>query len=632
MSSRQSSTKNKRAQRTPFAVQAILWLMTACVVGCSNLLMAASAGTFEGDSDGLIVRISGARWMPINEYSPEGHIEGDKRARVLAINYEVEAARDEWLPKTGYALSQALSLLDAQGQVPADLMSGGSWSGTRGRQWWSGLDPRSKKATFSFEILHPKAPPGANGETEEDLDLKAVPLPHSSNAPLALDRSTRSARGTEVVLRSIERITNDKSPQKGETLALTVALTPPAQVPDMSSSASIPGGEARDDSGTDLTKERPVGGTFDYQGRKLVSVFRLPVEPSTTAKTLNVRLRLREVAPSQKQEKWFHRINIDFDPSALPWTPEVAPAETLATASGPTTEVILQSLTSETSPQTLRAAVRLNHSQPGKKQLGATWNLLNWSIRTGKGQEAQQDNPSGFAWRTFFWKPDGSPLQIGEEARILTLSNPAGGTVPQSVSLQLQLQAVRKTRHVFDFRKIPFPTKAGEMTVAKQIQRTSEGDQIILWKVGRFDTRHPVPANAPYGASGNPFNWAGLVLVWEFRPAGVDADDPSLTDLHVRFHDLATTDDKGRVVKATRLGDTSFSSHDGDVWREYKELPDGTREGFGATQRRWFSLYRDLPEAGAKSLNVTLQVEATTPLAPPETVAFQDIPVSTPAQ
>jgi hypothetical protein len=153
-----------------------------------------------------------------------------------------------------------------------------------------------------------------------------------------------------------------------------------------------------------------------------------------------------------------------------------------------------------------------------------------------------------------------------------------------------------------------------------------------LWKVGRFDTRHPIPVNAPYGASGKPLNWAGLVLVWEFRPAGVNADDPSLTDLQVRFRDLATTDDKGRVVKATRLADTSFASHDGDVWREYKELPDGTREGFGATQRRWFSLYRDLPEADAKSLNVKLQVDASTPLAPPETVSFHNVPVAAPAQ
>jgi hypothetical protein len=170
------------------------------------------------------------------------------------------------------------------------------------------------------------------------------------------------------------------------------------------------------------------------------------------------------------------------------------------------------------------------------------------------------------------------------------------------------------------------------MTVVKQIERTSAGDQIILWKVGRFDRAYPIPASAPYGASGKALNWAGLVLVWEFRPAGVDADDPSLTDLQVRFRDVAATDDKGRVVQATRLGDTSFASHDGDVWREYKELPDGTREGFATTQRRWFSLYRDLPDANAKSLNVKLQVEASTPLAPPETVTFQNIPVAASTQ
>jgi hypothetical protein len=613
-------------------VQTILWLLTACLACCSNALLAAPAGSFEGDSGGLIVRVTGARWIPISEYSPESSIEGDKRARVLAINYEVEAARDEWLPNTGYALSQALSLLDAQGQVPANLMSGGSWSGTKGRQWWSGLDPRSKKATFSFEILHPKAPPGANGETEEDLDFKAVALPDSPNTPLAVNRSVRSARGTEVVLRSIERVADEKSPQRNASLLLTLSFTPPAQVPDMSSSATIASGEARDESGVDLTQERTIGGTFNYQGRTLVSVFRLPASPSAASKTVNLRLRLREVAPSQKQEKWFHRINIDFNPSALPWTPELAPTQPLAVANGPTTEVTLESLTRGKSPQGLNAAIRLNFSNAERKQLGATWNLLSWNLRALNGQERREDNPSGSAWHSFFWKPDGSPLEIGEEGRILTLHRPTGGVLPSEVSLQLQLQAVRKARHVFDFRNIPFPVKAGEMTVVKQIQRTPEGDQIVLWKVGRFDTRHPIPVNAPYGASGKPLNWAGLVLVWEFRPAGVNADDPSLTDLQVRFRDLATTDDKGRVVKATRLADTSFASHDGDVWREYKELPDGTREGFGATQRRWFSLYRDLPEADAKSLNVKLQVDASTPLAPPETVSFHNVPVAAPAQ
>jgi hypothetical protein len=211
---------------------------------------------------------------------------------------------------------------------------------------------------------------------------------------------------------------------------------------------------------------------------------------------------------------------------------------------------------------------------------------------------------------------------------VLTLPNPAGNVVPNAVWLQLQVQAVRKVRHVFDFRKVPFPARAGEMTVVKQIQRTPAGDQIILWKVGRFDTRHAIPANAPFGAAGKPLNWAGVVLVWEFRPAGVDADDPALSDLQVRFRDMATTDDRGRALKGARLGDTSFGSHYGDVWRTYKELPDGSREGFGATQRRWFSLFRDLPEPGASSLDVTLQIEASTPLAPPETVTFENAPVS----
>jgi hypothetical protein len=312
----------------------MLCLLAACLGWRSSSLLAAAAGTFEGNSDGLIVRVTGARWIAISEYSPESSIEGDKRARVLAINYEVEAARDEWLPGTGYALSQALSLLDAQGEVPVGLMSGGSWSGTKGRQWWSGLDPRSEKATFSFEILHPKAPPGATGETEEDLDFKAIPLPDSSKAPLALNRSVRSARGTEVVLHSIERVAAGKSAHTNSSLALSLSLMPPAQVHDMSSTATILDGEARDDRGADLTQGRTLGGTFAYQGRTLATVFHLPVEPSADAKTLNVRLRLREVAPSQKQEKWFHHINIDFDPSALPWTPEIAPTRTCAARSG----------------------------------------------------------------------------------------------------------------------------------------------------------------------------------------------------------------------------------------------------------------------------------------------------------
>ncbi|HEX8236711.1 MAG TPA: hypothetical protein VF600_12205 [Abditibacteriaceae bacterium] len=630
--SSQGTTKRKAVQHKAVVVQAVLWLLVGCLVLHGNRLLATAPGAFEGDSDGLIVRISGARWIPISEYSPESNIEGDKRARVLAINYEVEAARDEWLPKTGYALSQAVSILDAQGQVPTGVTSGGSWSGTKGRQWWSGLDPRLKKATFNFEILHPNAPPGATGETEENLDFRTIPLPASPGSPLPINRAVRSTRGTEVVLRSIERVAPGKSPYKAESLALTVSFTPPAQVPDMSSSATIPGGAARDSSGGDLTQARTIGGTFDYQKRALTSVFYLPKAPSPGAKTLDLQMRLREIAPSQKQEKWFHRVKIEFDPSALPWTPEAAPPQPLAQAKGTVTQLTLQSLQSEEPSQWLRAAVRLNHLQAERKHLGATWNFLGWKVRAANGQETEQENPSGSSWRTFFWRPDGSPLQAGEEGRILTLANPAGSVTPRVVSLQVQVQAVRKARHVFDFRKIPFPAKAGEMTVVKQIQRTSAGDQIILWKVGRFDTRHPIPANAPFGASGKPLNWTGLVLVWEFRPAGVDADDPSLTDLQVHFRDLATTDDRGRAVKSARLGDTSFASHDGDVWRQYKELPDGTREGFGATQRRWFSLFRDLPDPGAKSLNVTLQVEASTPLAPPETVTFDNVPVTDPVR
>jgi hypothetical protein len=334
--------------------------------------VAAPAGTFEGDSDGLIVRISGARWIPINEYSPESSIEGDKRARVLSINYEVEAERDEWLPKTGYALSQALSIRDAQRQVPAGVTSGGSWSDTKGRQWWSGLDPRAKKAVLDFEFLHPNALPGATGETEEELDSKGLPLPDSLSKPLSVGRSLRSARGTEVVLRSLERFSASKSPQRIESLALTVSFTPPAHVPDMTSSAIIASGAARDGSGADLTQQRTIGGTFKFQGRTLVSVFHLPVAPSAAAKTLDLRLTLRENAPSQKQEKWFRHVNIDFDPSTLPWTPELAPGEPLAQAEGVVTELTLQSLSKADTPQQLRAAVRLNHLQTERGHPGAT--------------------------------------------------------------------------------------------------------------------------------------------------------------------------------------------------------------------------------------------------------------------
>lgn len=318
----------------------------------------------------------------------------------------------------------------------------------------------------------------------------------------------------------------------------------------------------------------------------------LPVAPDADAKQLVVGLNVAAKAPSQKQAQWFRRVSILFDGAKLPVAPPDAARAALA-------QVTDKGLTA-----TLEEVEDLRGTINARLWFEAATPRGQW--RVAKAQVTNSDGSESFIRRSdqlgddYFFNRNGE-MAAGKSGVQLSFSRPAG----QNFALQGEAQQFESSTKTFDFASIPLPDKAGEMVTPKMVKENADGSKLILWKVGRFDTLHQ-PILAPYSPNPKkPLDWAGLVLVWEYRPA------QKSKSIKVKFDDINFRDDTGALFRggARINGETvGFGGSDGDVWRA-TSAKDSSSLTFGDTQKTWYSLFKPLPSAGAKSLATTIKIE-----------------------
>ena len=534
-----------------------------------------TAAPLRATADRLSVEISDLRWAPLEQLSDNARSFGERYG--LGFNYRLQQG------------AQILKSSDSEfwvedaGGVRQSLSGSQRAQGESVKGYWAGLNPQ-RNYNLVWEVLDAKAPDIADGRTTETFDFEA-PLPAAGQSR-ALDLKRTTQRGATINLREVKRT--------DEGIELMFEWQPPAKAEDLVVNLRIEAGAALDDKGTKLGGKQGASLVYPYQREKNVvkQALKLKDAPAIDAKSIMFTLTTLQIAQSQRQPQWFHRVSVPFDGSKLPVSAPATQSAPIAVVQGKDATATLEAV------EDLRGTIRARLWFEGATPRGQ-WRVAAADVKADNGAEPfiHRSNQLG---DDYFFNRNGA-MAPGKSGVQLSFSRPQGATVEISGEAE-QFENSTKT---FEFAGIPFPAKPGEMVAPKLIKTNADGSKLILWKVGRFDTLHQ-PILGPYSPNPKkPIDWEGLVLVWEYRPADKDKE------VKAKFDDVEFRDDKGGKFPGgvTAKGDgMGFGSHDGDVWRTTTEK-DGSGLTFKQTQKTWISLFKPLPSAGATSLATTMKIE-----------------------
>ncbi len=562
----------------------------AATIVLSSALHAQTAEPLRADADGLTVEVSALRWMPLAQLSDSARSFGER----YGLGFEYRLRQGD---KIARLFDSEVWIEDANG-VRQSAGVGRQQQGELVKSYIAGLNPRGRYR-FVWEVPDEKAPDLADGQTEETFDFEAPLPPAAQSRALDLKRTTK--RGATITLREIKRAENG--------LELTFEWQGPQEIEDFNVNLKINAGQAHDDKNTELGGKRgSSNGLYQRTGRTVRQTLTLPGAPAADAQTLDFELTAGQIALSQKQPQWFHRVSVPFDAAQAPVAPPaelraplaVVPDVAAAAAGTAPTATISTATLEEVEDQngTLNARLWFEEATPRGQ-----WRVAKAQVTAQDGSEPfiRRSNELGFG---YFFNRNGETA-AGKSGVQLSFSRPAG----TAFELAGEAEQIENSTKTFDFTAIPFPAKPGEMVIPKMVKENADGSKLILWKVGRFDTLHQ-PILGPYSPNPKkPIDWEGLVLVWEYRPADKGKA------VKIDFDDINFRDDKGATFRggAPMKSDTEnflggFGGHYGDVWRTTSEK-DASGLTFGETQKTWYSLFKPLPSAGAKSLATTMQIE-----------------------
>jgi hypothetical protein len=504
-----------------------------------------------------------------------------------------------------------LKLYDAEGREL--LRSRGVENGIA---WWDGIDPRWRKVTVEFEVAKLGAPPGATGRFAQQLVFDKVPLPTTVGQPLEVNRTLETKHGGQIVLEKV--LLQKTTPDAPSLLYLVIRTVAPPDVPDLDMRLSLEPSGVSDDKGTNLTPRFfvfPRRAPQEYGAKR--EMIEVTEPPAFDARSVNVTMNVRELAPSLKQPQWFQHVRFDLDPSGLkPDTSAAEPPPALAVAATESVEVAVQKI--KTRPRPAGSAGiwhELEFWLTSKEPLTSG----QWTIEK---VEAQDDAGNKYFFDKFnvkplVWAPDGSVARRSSMGYRVTMPSVGGQGDPTKLSLRVEVRPLRVIRHEIEYSQVPIPP-VGQILPVRLAKSTESGAKLILWKLGHFTPEHPVPTGTKYVwpemASALLPWWSGVAAVFEYRPAPGD-------DVQGTLQTIEATDNNGTNINFGRplRGPQGATSYLGSTWKDALKLED-TPPG------QWFTVYWT-PAVASKNINLRMLVAQDIAGGENESVSLADVPL-----
>ena len=488
-------------------------------------------------SGGVTVRVLDAQWVwPDSVETPPMFALDHRNSKnmYLVVWYDVSPASALVGTDPRHSPLYPSALL----QTPdGDVEGIGDMDSTRGpdvrRVFWGEVDPHQTTLGLRFEVIRPDAPPGAGGDVDQDAEFPALPLPPGPDVPVTVTKTLITPNGTRVFVNTIHYAKRFVfSHQRGvppvaeQDLAIDGHWEPPPAHPDVTAEVAMPDWWSRrpggtpsgveDDQGENLELDR-VRDRFDTISGGPQGHFTIRAHaPAVGAKTVTVRLQLREHAPSLRDASAFRRFAVTLPGAAIGLPP-------LRPVSGPTTPVATQPLGDGTlAVERITDAAKTGGDYHLWLRLAAPWpqtHAREWVSTQTQWRDIRSDTISGGGSlrEGLFWTAEGQPLPPGDKRYDFeTPMYPSDHSKPPTqVQFQLDWAEIVRRTIPMAFHAIPIPALGTVTALNRPLPETFGA--FTLRKVGRFDATHPLSqGNAASLPNLDPAS--GLVVVLQCPP------------------------------------------------------------------------------------------------------------------
>lgn len=439
----------------------------------------------------------------------------------------------------------------------------------------------------------------ANGNEEQTLTWRGVPVPAQMETPLAVGTAQTTGHGTTVSLEKIMlRRMTAPSAKGDEAVTLVFRLTPPPGSAALTA-ALAPHVELSDSAGKTLNEDPAIfpAKRDITNGATGFMSYRIPVAiDDLKAGAINVAATIQEHSAAFADPNASRDLAIEIPLANLPGAGADRPDSSVAHAAAGPLSATLESLTA-TSPNRWSASVWVK-----SPAVGPSFQINRCDIMTDTGTSLGANLAGWSGQNTPLWKADGSAVRPGEAFHKfdLAIASPAPDYA-RSVTISLGATCETAITRRFSFKNIPCPPLGPAVDV--DLEATADSQQNDGSETAPDSTRLAITKLQVLPSDGRPHGSTAKYRLDIYFRVDHDPVDPA-----GRFcRPTSITDDQGRVLSFNPL---TFS--------------------FGP--RRSYEFVSSVaPEPDAKTLNFEFQVHDTVEDALPVTLMFKNLPIPVPA-
>lgn len=463
---------------------------------------------------------------------------GAPNAQIDKSGWETSAAqRNTRLLQVSGPNGEPVALASALVPLPRDA---GVYRGTQVA--FNGVNPAWKNVIAEFEILDPKAPPDASGESNSVLSFETVPVPAKTEREIEVGKAVTTARGTKIVLQSL-RADKPSDGEKGSSY-FVFAVTPPANVPDMRVVLGMNGVKNQDGKPWQFTS----WGSGGLQGGGIQLHVEAAPRQSDTSLTLGIKIE--ESAPSLQKRQWYRRFRVEIPVAAL-WKIGPSPLHPKA----PVWKAEGESVALEVEPDSHRLEGNWDALVWIKSRVPDADKTQRWLLRAVKARAAGKGMGGWTYDRNYdrqFMRLNGTVAAPDEHSNSIVL--PFFGAWPATFDLEFKLDRARRLESFSQLRGVPLPAPGASLDIREgQFKNDTLRVRRLFWFKNASEL-----VGLPPRARAN-FQNANLAVVVEILPVfpGAALEIPA----------YRVQDDAGRSLSARRSFDALQWGPRGDAGR-----------------------------------------------------------------